>query len=124
MPNNRTDIPVSTYVPLEAPKFESQIPEHLLSSASEHEKYILSQMSIFSQYVHWSSDALVKTHMEVRKTNGRLIRAENNISELQEDKRFLGRGWKFLVAAAGVIGGIISAIAWIIQTVVRLSGGG
>lgn len=68
----------------------------------------MEQMSIMKQGIDWSVNAHLSTDRNVRKTNGRLIRAEAAISELKEDKKFLASGWKALVIVGGVISGFIS----------------
>jgi hypothetical protein len=106
----------SSYPPLEKPEFQSQIPEHLLVGASDAEKHIISQLSIIKQFSEWSSHAHLTHDQQVRKTNGRLIRAEVAIAKLEEDKKFLKSGWKVLVVIGGVISGFASFIALIWQT--------
>lgn len=106
----------STYPPLEKPEFKSQIPEHLLAGASEAEKHIVSQLSILMQSAEWSIHAHLSTDQNVRKTNGRLIRAETDIGHMKEDKRFLKSGWRVVVIVGGVISGFLSLLALLYQT--------
>jgi hypothetical protein len=108
-------LPESTYPSLERPDFKSQIPPHLLADASEAEKHIVEQLSVLTQFAQWSTTAHISTMESVRKTNGRLIKAENDIADLQEDKKFLKSGWKVLVVAGGVISGFISFVVMVWQ---------
>lgn len=108
--------PVSSYAPLEAPAdFRSQIPAHLLTDASPQDKHILEALSVGAQYDQWLVNAAVLTHSQVVRTNGRLLKAEADIKELQEDKQFLKSGWKAIVAVAGVVGGIVSFLVMLYQ---------
>ena len=109
-------IPDSTYPVLEKPEFHSQIPEHLLAGASDAEKHIMSQLSIMTSFAEWSVRAHMSTNEQVRRTNGRLIKAEGNIGDIKEDKRFLRSGWKAIVVVAGVISGLVSFLALLWQT--------
>jgi hypothetical protein len=109
-----SDIPDSTYPTLEKPDFKSQIPEHLTKDASDAEKYIMAQLSILTQFADWDVKAHMGTNEQVRKTNGRLLRAEANITVLREDKKFWKRGWGFIVTVVGVVGGLISFLILVI----------
>jgi hypothetical protein len=116
--NSHPDVaPESTYPSLERPEFRSQIPPHLLADASDAEKHIVEQLSILTQFAQWSTTAHISTMESVRKTNGRLIRAEENLKEIQDDKKLLKSGWKAVVVIGGVISGFASFIALIWQTV-------
>jgi len=106
-------IPDSTYPVLTPPgEFKSQIPEHLLEDASPQDKHIMHELSVGGQYDKWLVDALIQTHFQVRRTNGRLLRAESDIKELQDDKKSLLQGWK-LIAAIGM--GLSGFLAFAIQ---------
>lgn len=110
-------IPDSTYPILEPPgDFKSQIPEHLLVDASTADRYLMEQMSIMRQYMTWSVGAHLSADKNLRRTNGRLMKAEGNIAGLKEDRRFLKSGWKTLVIVGGVISGFASFLALIYQT--------
>jgi hypothetical protein len=108
-------VPESSYPSLIAPEFTSQIPEYLLKDASDQDKHILAQLSVMAQISEWSVKAHISTMESVRKTNGRLIRAEEDIKALQEDKKFLKRGWKTVVAVAGVLAGVIAFLIQVWQ---------
>lgn len=102
-------IPDSPLPPLKAPpEFTSEIPAHLLDGASRQDQHIMGSLSIGNQYDKWLVEAIMLTHNQVRATNGRLVRAESDIANLKDDKQFWGRGWRFLVIAAGVVGGLVS----------------
>jgi hypothetical protein len=101
--------PESSYPPLRPPgEFKSQIPEHLMVDASPQDRHIMDALSIGSQYDRWLVDALVATHSQVRTTNGRLIRAESEISDLKADRKTVLTGWKLLTAIAVGLAGVIS----------------
>lgn len=106
----------STYPPLEKPEFKSQIPEHLLAGMSEAEKHIVSQLSILTQCAEWGVHAHLAVNEQVRKTNGRLLRAETELGHIREDKRFLKSGWRLVVIIGGVISGFVSFLALLYQT--------
>ena len=108
MSDRDPSVSVSPYTPLEPPEYRSQIPAHLLSHASEQEQYIMGQLSILSQHADWSVHAHLSQDKQLRYTNGKVRQHEVDIKAFKDDKAFLGRGWKFLVATAGVVGGLIS----------------
>ena len=115
-------IPDSTYPQLEMPpEFRSQIPDHLLGEATPSERYIMEQTSIMRQAMDWSVKAHLSADKNLRRTNGRLIRAEDNIDAIKEDRKFWGRGWRFLVTVGGIIGGLISFFILVTRF---LTGGG
>ncbi len=76
---------------------------------------MMSQLSIMTQYIDWSVHAHIATNQQVRKTNGRLLVAEEDIDELQDDKRSIVRGWRFMVGVGGAIAGIVSFLVLIYQ---------
>ena len=106
----------SIYPPLEKPEFKSQIPEHLLAGASEAEKHIVSQLSVLTQFADWSVHAHMGTNDQVRRTNGRLVRAETELVHIEEEKQFLRSGWKVLVVIGGVLSGFVSLFSLLWQT--------
>lgn len=121
--HNDDVIPDSTYPPLDAPaEFKSQIPAPLLVGASPIESYMLEQMSILRQYNDWKVNALVETHAYVRRTNGRLIRAEEDIKGLKGDRKSVKVGWKVIGWIVGAIVTVASLAASIYEAL--HSGGG
>lgn len=117
-PRPQTSIPESTYPALERPEFKSQIPVHLLAEASDADKHIMGELSKLGQFSHWSVDAHISTMESVRKTNGRLIRAEEKIKDLEDDRTSFVRGWRLIVAICVIIGsfaGFISTLVGIIS---------
>lgn len=98
-----TTLPESTYPALTVPEFRSQIPSHLLNGASAADHYILEQLSILTQSAEWSNRAHVSTMGSVRRTNGRLIRAEAEIKDLKADRKSVKVGWKVICAIAGIV---------------------
>ncbi len=117
MPHSHDDVtPDSTYAQLIAPtEFRSQIPTHLLARASEEDKYIMSELSIGAQYNRWLVNALVETHSQVRRTNGRLIRAEENIKVLQGEEKSIKIGWRTVKWIAGAVVTLITVVAAIYE---------
>lgn len=102
-------IPDSTYPPLEPPaEFKSQIPEHLLEGSSQTDRYIMEQMSIMRQYNDWSVKALLSQDKNVRLTNGRLRRAEEDIKHLKGEENSVKVGWKVIATACGVVVTIVT----------------
>lgn len=108
-------IPDSTYPKLERPDFKSQIPAYLLESASDRDRFIIEQLNILTQFIPWSVEAHLLLDSNLRRTNGRLIRAEDNIAAIQSDRKSEKRGWKFIFLACGVVAGFISFIVTIIE---------
>ena len=73
----------SSYPPLKVPDggWKSAIPEHLLADADPATKWIMEEMSKNSQAIEWACHGLVDTNEQVRKTNGRLLKAEAELTE-------------------------------------------
>ena len=114
--SNDDVIPDSTYPPLEAPaEFKSQVPEHLLLGASDTDKYIISQISIMRQYSDWSVKALLSQDKNVRLTNGRLRKAEQDIVGLQEDEKSAKIEWKTVAKIAGGVVTVLTLVALIYE---------
>jgi hypothetical protein len=105
-------IPDSTYPPLEPPgEFKSQIPEHLVEGASKTDQFIMAQISILRQYNDWSVKALLAQDKNVRLTNGRLRRAEEDIRHLKGDEHSVKVGWKVIGWIGGALVTIITVAA-------------
>ncbi len=117
MPHDPNIVPESSYPPLEVPQFRSQIPEHLLQGANASDHFILEQLSILTQSAEWSNRAHVSTMESVRKTNGRLIRAEDEIKSLKEDRKSIKVGWKVIVTIVSVTAGVLTLGATIYQAI-------
>lgn len=110
-----SSVPESSYPPLEKPEFKSQIPDHLMADASKAEQHIIAQLNILTQFADWSVRAHMATNEQVRKTNGRLIQAESDISTLEGDKKTVLTGWKMLAAIGAGIAGVLAFIATLVQ---------
>ncbi len=116
--HNEDVIPDSTYPPLEAPdEFQSQIPDYLLEGASKTDRYIMTQMSIMRQYSDWSVKALLSQDRNIRLTNGKVRRAEQDIKGLKDDRASLKVGWKVVAKITGVVVVVLTLIATIIQAI-------
>ncbi len=117
MPNQHDDAtPDSTYAQLVAPaEFKSQIPEHLLTGASAQDRYLMAELSIGAQYNRWLMNALVETHSQVRRTNGRLIKAEEDIKHLKGEEKSVKVGWKVISWIAGAVVALITLAATIYE---------
>jgi len=76
----------------------------------------MEQMSIMRQHMDWSVHAHLSADRNLRKTNGRLIRTETELSQLKDDKKLLKSGWKIVVVIGGVISGFVSFAALIWKT--------
>lgn len=101
-------IPDSTYPALQPPvEFKSQIPDLLLVGASPTDRYMLEQMSILRQYNDWKVQALLGQDKQLRHTNGRLIRAEEDLKDLKSDRKSVKAGWKVITA---IVGGVITVV--------------
>ncbi len=99
--------PKSAYPELEKPEFKSTIPPHLLIGASPSERYLMESQSRMESFMDWSARAHVMTHTAVKETNGRLLKAEANISTLKDDKRTIVRGWRFMLAIGAGLSGLV-----------------
>lgn len=109
-------IPDSTYPALQLPKEpQSQIPPYLLEGASPADKYIMEQISILRQHNEWAVNAAMTHDLNIRTTNGRLRKAEAEIGELGDSRRSIVRGWRFLLAVAAGLSGLISFIVMLYQ---------
>ena len=107
--------PESTYPQLDKPEFTSKIPPHLLDDASPAEAHILGELSKLGQFAEWSTRAHLLTHDAVRRTNGRLIKAEGDIDELADEKKSFVSGWRAIVAVTGFLAGAISFLILVYQ---------
>lgn len=115
-------IPESSYAALKPPEeFKSQIPDHLLADATPQDKHIMAALSINSQYSAWLVNAALETHSQVRRTNGKLLKAEAEISALKDDRKAVISGWKLIAAIGGILAGIASFLITVYQA---LNGGG
>lgn len=74
----------SSYEPLTLPEggFVSKIPPHLLHDCDEQTRWLMNEISRASQAIDWTCQGLVETHDQVRRTNGRLLKAESDLSEV------------------------------------------
>ena len=116
MSNDHSDtVPESTYPPLTAPQFQSQIPDYLLKDATDQDKHIMAQLSVLTQISEWSIKAHISTMESVRKTNGRLIRAEENIQDLKGESDTVKVGWKVIAKIAAVVVGTITLAMTVYQ---------
>ncbi len=81
----------SRYPKLEAPKFESKIPAHLLNRLSDQEKWLVETLSKIDQKADWFMVAIIRTNEIHREIDVRLTKVE----------RFTGK-WA-MAGAAGVV---------------------
>lgn len=113
---SQDDTPDSTYAPLQPPpEFKSQIPEYLLADASPQDKHIMAELSIGAQCNRWLVNALVETHAQVRRTNGRLLRAEGDIKDLKGDTNTVKVGWKLVAKVTGMVVVAVTLLATVYQ---------
>lgn len=99
-------LPASSYPELDIPEFKSQIPAHLLAASTPAEQHIISELSKLGQFADWSVRAHLSTNGQVRRTNGRLLKAEAAIADIKDDRRTIVRGWRFIAAIIAGIGGV------------------
>lgn len=83
--SNEVEPPLSKYPALEKPQFKPMIPAFLTENASDQDKFIIESLSTLSQYVEWSVNTQLLVHDQVRRTNGRLMKAEEQIVDSQAD---------------------------------------
>lgn len=62
--------------------FASNIPPHLLDGADDQTRWLMNEMSKNSQGIEWTCHGLLDTNRQVRRTNGRLLKAEAEITDL------------------------------------------
>ncbi len=75
----------------------------------------MAALSVSAQYNRWLVNALVETHSQVRRTNGRLIRAEDDIKDLKADRKSVKVGWKVLAWIGGAVVTVITTVAAIYE---------
>lgn len=66
----------SRYPKLEAPRFESKIPTHLLNRLSDQEKWLVETLSKIDQKADWFMLAIVRTNEIEREIDVRLAKVE------------------------------------------------
>ena len=113
--SSHEQLPESSYPELVKPEFKSQIPEHLLANASPAEKHMMAQLSRLASFADWSVEAHLSTNGAVRRTNGRLLKAEAKLEDIELDKKVLNKSWKMIVAVGGGAAGLVSAVVAIYQ---------
>ncbi|MEK6885106.1 MAG: hypothetical protein AABY22_36075 [Nanoarchaeota archaeon] len=67
---------------LQVPKFESNIPIHLLKDSTDKDKYILEALSKLTNQGDWQNETLCQIHDLSAKTNGRVTRIEEWKTEI------------------------------------------
>ena len=113
--DNSDSVPESSYPSLIAPNFQSQIPEYLLKDATDQDKHIMAQLSVLTQISEWSIKAHISTMESVRKTNGRLIRAEEHIKDLKGESNTVKVGWKVIAKIVAIVVGAITLAMTVYQ---------
>ncbi len=73
----------------------------------------MTELSAGAQCNRWLVNALVETHAQVRRTNGRLIRAEEDIVNLKETNKTAKVEWRTLAKVGGLVVGAITLVATI-----------
>lgn len=122
MPHHDDVTPDSTYPQLIAPaEFKSQIPDYLLTGASAQDRHIMAELSIGAQYNKWLVNALVEAHGLVRRTNGRLIQAEEDIKDIKEARKSIKVGWKVVTF---IVGGVVTVLGLMAAVYEALHTGG
>ena len=81
-----------------------------MEGSSQTDRYIMEQMSIMRQYSDWSVKALLTQDKNVRLTNGRLRRAEEDLRHIKGEEQTVKIGWRTI---AKVVGAIISFITFV-----------
>lgn len=80
-PEDNSDIPE---VRIPDGGFKAEIPEFLLQDCSPKERYILEQLGALENYTKWSAPIAVDSNRSIRRTNGRVNRAEDDIKQLKD----------------------------------------
>lgn len=91
MPQSSKEPAKSDYPELTLPSggFQSNIPSHLLENATKADKWLMEQISKNTQAIEWNNHATIDTNLQVRKTNGRLKDAEQQVIDLKSDVEIL-----------------------------------
>ena len=94
---------LSSIPPLKKQEFKSTIPEYYLADSTEEMKYIMEKMSILTQSADWMQDVLVDINTQVRKTNGRVTNAEDELSSLNKWRDVIMSNKTLLVFLFGML---------------------
>lgn len=80
------DLPESSYPELKLPEegFKSSIPESLLQNCDPQIRWIMEEISKNTQATTWVCQGLLDTNKQVRRTNGRLLKAESDVKQIKE----------------------------------------
>lgn len=71
--------------------FKADIPDALLQDCSEKDRYLYETLGSMKHYIDWSSKVLIDSNFESRKTNGRVLKNEADISILESQiKSWIG----------------------------------
>ena len=76
---------------------------------------MMAQLSRLASFADWSVEAHLSTNGAVRRTNGRLLKAEAKLEDIELDKKVLNKSWKMIVAVGGGAAGLVSAVVAIYQ---------
>lgn len=60
--------------------FKSDLPDFLLEGCSPKDKYMFEILGEVKHYMNWSAPIIVDSNLQVRKTNGRVNKLEDQIS--------------------------------------------
>lgn len=86
MPDNESNKQLpSEYDPLEKPEFKPNVPDFLLQDATPQDKYIIERLDLLAQHAEWSTQAHLRTHEELRYTNGKVRHNKAVNDRLEED---------------------------------------
>lgn len=87
MPHNHNSEDDSDIPEVKMPEngFQSDLPVSLLKDCTPKDRYLYEKLGEMEHFIKWSAPIMVNTNLQVRKTNGRVNKAEENIIQLQED---------------------------------------
>jgi hypothetical protein len=60
----------------ERPEFKPDIPEHLLKSCNDQQRFLLERISVITQNQAWQMDKVGETHIYCKTINGKVIELE------------------------------------------------
>jgi hypothetical protein len=80
-PEDDSDIPE---IKLPDGGFKAELPDSLLHECSEKDRYLYESLGQMKEYIRWSAPIMVDLNKQVRRTNGRVTKSEDDIDQLTE----------------------------------------
>ena len=89
----------------ERPEFKPDIPEHLLKSCSDQQRFLLERISVITQNQSWQMDKVGETHLYCKTINGKVLELEKfkqtvETQQAVEAGSFKLRRWAWIFSLA------------------------